>query len=147
MSALKKLLVAVDFAPPSVAALDWAIDLASQLGATVTVLHTVEMVIVGVPDGLVFPSPEDTAELMSRAERVLDATLAERRDRGVPLTGLVRQGVAWETIHEVAREIDADAIVVGTHGRKGLLHALLGSVAEKTIRTADRPVIVARRPV
>jgi len=144
MARVKRVLVGVDFEPPSLAALDWAIDLAGQVGASATVLHSYEIPVVGIPDGAFIASAEYAARLMTAADTALAAAIDARRGRGVDLTGLIRQGVAWETIHQVADEVSADLIVVGTHGRKGLAHALLGSVAEKTIRTAKRPVVVVR---
>jgi nucleotide-binding universal stress UspA family protein len=144
MASFKRFLVGVDFEPPSLAALDWAIELASQVGASITVLHTYEIPIVGIPDGAFIASAEYASKLMSAADEALAAAIGARQGRGVELTRLMRQGVAWETIHQAADEIDADLIVVGTHGRKGISHALLGSVAEKTIRTARRPVVVVR---
>ncbi len=144
MASFKRFLVGVDFEPPSLAALDWAIDLASQVGATITVLHTYEIPVVGIPDGAFIASAEYASKLMTAADVALAAAIGPRQGRGVELNRLMRQGVAWETIHEAADEVDADLIVVGTHGRKGISHALLGSVAEKTIRTARRPVVVVR---
>jgi nucleotide-binding universal stress UspA family protein len=146
MASLKKILVGVDFEQASLAALDWAIDLASQVGANITVLHAYDIPIVGIPDGAFIASAEYAAKLMTTADEALAAAIGARRDRGVELTSLLRQGVAWETIHQVADEVDAGLIVIGTHGRKGLAHALLGSIAEKTIRTAKRPVVVVRTP-
>jgi nucleotide-binding universal stress UspA family protein len=142
MASLKRILVAVDFDPPSFAALDWAIDLASQVGAGVTVLHANEIPIVGIPDGAFIATPEFAAALMTAGDKGLSDAIEPRRGRGVELTSLLRQGVPFETIHQVADEINAELIVVGTHGRKRLARALLGSIAEKTIRTATRPVVV-----
>jgi nucleotide-binding universal stress UspA family protein len=146
MRSFKPILVAVDFEPPSLAALDWAIDLASQIEANVVVLHVYDIPIVGIPDGAFIPSAQYVAKLLTTAEEALAATIGPRRDRGVELATLLRQGVAWETIHRVADELDAELIVVGTHGRKGLAHALVGSIAEKTMRIARRPVVVVRQP-
>jgi nucleotide-binding universal stress UspA family protein len=146
MAAFKTILVGADFEPPSLAALDWAIDLASRVGASVVVLHTCEIPVVGIPDGAFIASAEYAARLMNAADEALAAAIRPRQGRGVELTSLLRQGVPWETIHQVADDLDASLIVVGTHGRKGLSHALLGSVAEKTIRTARRPVVVVRAP-
>jgi nucleotide-binding universal stress UspA family protein len=142
MAALERILVAVDFEPPSLAALDWATNLASQLGATVTVLHALEIPVVGIPDGAFIASAEYAATILEAAEKALEAIIAPRRGRGVDLAGRLKQGVAWEAIHETADRLDADLIVVGTHGRQGLAHALLGSIAAKTVRTAKRPVVV-----
>jgi nucleotide-binding universal stress UspA family protein len=52
--------------------------------------------------------------------------------------------VAWEEINAVAEEIDADLVVIGTHGRRGLARALLGSVAEHVVRTGRRPIVTIR---
>jgi nucleotide-binding universal stress UspA family protein len=137
---IQEVLVGVDFEPPSLAALDWAIDLACQVGANITVLHAYEIPVVCIPDGAFIASAQYAAKLMTAAEEALAAAIGPRRGRGVELVSLLKQGVAWETIHQVADELDAGLIVVGTHGRKGLTHALLGSIAEKTIRTAKRHV-------
>jgi nucleotide-binding universal stress UspA family protein len=82
------------------------------------------------------------AALATAGEKGLSAAIEPRRGRGVELTSLLRQGAAFETIHQVADEINAGLIAVGTHGRKRLARALIGSIAEKTIRTATRPVVV-----
>jgi nucleotide-binding universal stress UspA family protein len=144
ITAFQRLLVAVDFEPPSLAALDWAIDLARQVGAAITVLHVYDIPVFGIPDGAFVESAESAIERVAAAEEGLAATIDPRRGRGVEITSLLRPGLAWDTIHEVADALDAALIVVGTHGRKGLSHLLLGSIAEKTIRTAKRPVVVVR---
>ena len=56
------------------------------------------------------------------------------------MDGVLREGIAWEEINKVAEELQVDLVVIGTHGRKGLARALLGSVAEKVVRTSHRPV-------
>ncbi|HEY2366326.1 MAG TPA: universal stress protein, partial [Polyangiaceae bacterium] len=70
----------------------------------------------------------------------LDA-MVERYKKDTRLDTIVRQGVPWEEVRSVAEEVDADMIVIGTHGRKGIARALLGSVAEKILRTSTRPVL------
>jgi nucleotide-binding universal stress UspA family protein len=62
------------------------------------------------------------------------------------MTAVLREGVAWEEVNSVAKEIDANLIVIGTHGRRGLARALLGSVAENVIRTSTVPVLVIHGP-
>ena len=144
MTPLKRILVGVDFEAPSFAALDWAIDLALQVGAKVTVLHTFEIPIVGIPDGAFVASAEHVSQLMETSQRSLAAAIEARSARGEELTSLLRDGVAWEEIHRVAEEVDAQLIAIGTHGRTGVARALLGSIAEKTIRSAKRPIVVVR---
>lgn len=147
MTSLDRILVALDFEPPSLAALDWAIELGARLRAKVTVLHTFEVPVVGILDSSLIAAPEHVAQALSAAEKQLSATLDPRRSRGVELDSLLRQGETSETIHAVADELDAGLIVVGTHGRKGISHALLGSMAEKTMRSARRPVVVVHAPM
>ena len=62
-------------------------------------------------------------------------------ERGVATRGVLKQGPTWQTIVETADEVGAGMIVMGTHGRHGLPRALLGSVAEKVVRTAHTPVL------
>ena len=137
----KRILVATDFSDTANAAFDYAVDLAKQLGAKVTAVHAYELPVYGFPNGALVASVEMTTRIMSAAQEALESACKVRANRGVDITPLVRQGVTWEEVHRVAEEIDADLIVIGTHGRRGLSRALLGSVAEKIIRTATRPVL------
>jgi nucleotide-binding universal stress UspA family protein len=146
MAALRRILLATDFTDTSSRALDWAIELAAPLGASITVMHAYEFPIVGFPDGALIATADLAARISDAARAALDATVEQRRGRGVPLDAILRQGVAWEEINAVADELDADLIVIGTHGRRGLARALLGSVAENVIRTARRPVTTLHGP-
>jgi nucleotide-binding universal stress UspA family protein len=137
----KRILVATDFSDASEVALDYAIGLAKALGAKITVFHSYELPIYGFPDGALIATAEMATAIMTGAQAGLDAMCKRREGSGVELTQVVRQGMASEDVHRVAEEVGADLIVIGTHGRKGLAHALLGSVAEKIIRTATRPVL------
>jgi len=138
----RRILVPIDFTDVSASALDWAIEFAASLGAAVTVMHSYSIPVVGFPDGALIPSAEMATGLGDAARKGLEAAVAQRRKPGgVPLDAVLREGEAWEEIQRVAEEMDADVIVVGTHGRHGLARALLGSVAEHVMRTAHRPVI------
>ncbi len=68
------------------------------------------------------------------------------KGRGVPLEVVLREGVAFEEINSLAESTRADLVVIGTHGRRGLARALLGSVAEKVIRTSSKPVVTIHGP-
>jgi nucleotide-binding universal stress UspA family protein len=144
MASLKRILVAIDFEPPSFAALDWAIDLASQVRVGVTVLHAWDIPIVGITDGTFIATPKLAAAITTAAQKGLADAVEPRQGRDVELTTLLRQGAPTEVIQQAADEVDAGLIVVGTHGRKGIAHALIGSIAERTIRTATRPVVIVR---
>lgn len=142
----KTILVATDFSETSDRALDYAIELAKLLGGGVTVLHAYELPVYGFPDGALVATVDMATRLMNAAQAALSQTCEARANKGVKLTPILRQGVPWEEVHAVAEEINADLIVIGTHGRKGLARALIGSVAEKLIRTATRPVLTIHGP-
>ncbi len=137
----RRILVPVDFTEVSTHALDWAIELAASVGASVTVLHSYAIPIIGFPDGALIPTPQVATDLGEAARVGLEAVVKERRGGKVPLETVLREGEAWEEIVNVADEMDADLIVIGTHGRHGLARALLGSVAEHVVRTSHRPVL------
>jgi nucleotide-binding universal stress UspA family protein len=142
----RRILVPIDFTEVSTHALDWGIELAASVGASVTVMHSYAIPIAGFPDGALVPTPSIAAALREGAQKALEAAVQGRRGGAVPLETVLREGEAWEAIVTVADEIDADLIVVGTHGRHGLARALLGSVAEHVVRTAHRPVLTLSVP-
>jgi nucleotide-binding universal stress UspA family protein len=146
MTELQRILVPTDFTETSDHALDWAIELAARLGAAVTVMHAYEIPVVGFPDGALIATADVASRIADASRTALDRTVEQHRGRGVPIDSVLRQGVAWEEIESVADELDADMIVIGTHGRRGLARALLGSVAENVVRTAHRPVLTLHGP-
>jgi nucleotide-binding universal stress UspA family protein len=144
MTELRRILVPTDFTETSDRALDWAMGIAARVGASVTVMHSYEIPIVGFPDGAIVATPEIASRIADASRAALESSVAQRSGRGVPLDTVLREGVAWEEINAVADAIDADLVVIGTHGRRGLARALLGSVAENVIRTAHRPIVTIR---
>ena len=146
MAAFRRILVATDFTDTSERAIDAALELSNRLGASLTVMHAYEIPVLGVPDGALIATPELAARLSEAARTALDAVLKRLEGRGVQVAAVLREGVAWEEIEHVADEIDADILVIGTHGRRGLARALLGSVAENVIRTSHRPVLTIHGP-
>src|SRR5579863_3433857 len=146
MAELRRFLVPTDFTETSERAIDWALDLAARLGASVTVMHSYEIPVLGFPDGALIASPEIAARIAEAARNALDRTVEKYEGRGVPLDTMLRDGVAYEEINAVAESIHADLIVIGTHGRRGIARALLGSVAENVIRTATKPVVAIHGP-
>jgi nucleotide-binding universal stress UspA family protein len=137
----RRILVPTDFTELSSRAVDWAIELAASVGASVTVMHAYSIPVVGFPDGALMPTAQVATDLGRAAQAGLNAAVEGRRNRGVPLETVLREGEAWEEIMSVADAIDADLIVIGSHGRHGLARFLLGSVAEHVIRTSHRPVL------
>lgn len=146
MAQFRKILVPVDFSETSNFALDYAIDMATKLGASVTVMHAFELPIYGFPDDALVASAEVAPGIVNGSTQALAATLADRKKSGVTLESALRQGPADKEIVDLARLAGADLIVMGTHGRRGLARALLGSVAEKVVRTAPCPVLTVHGP-
>ena len=145
---MKTLLLAHDFNATSELALDTAIELARKLSAKLVVAHVYSVPVYSFPEGSsLIPSAEDAARIADAAQRSLDQVLARRRDTsGVEISGVLRAGVPDEEICRLAEEIGADMIVIGTHGRGAVARALLGSVAQKVVRSAKVPVLSIRGP-
>jgi nucleotide-binding universal stress UspA family protein len=148
MGPIKQIVVATDFSDLADTVIAHALDLAKQLGASVTLVHAYEIPIYGFPDGVLVAPADLASRLGAAAQTELDGLAKRFGDRGVAITTVLRMGPAWDEINAVAEELNADVIVAGTHGRRGLARALLGSTAERLIRTAIRPVLVvhAARP-
>ncbi len=146
MADFKRFLVPTDFTETSEKAIEWALSLAEQLGSWVTLMHAYEIPIIGFPDGALVATADIATRIADVSRAGLETAVARRQGRKVKVDGILRDGVAWEEIDHVADEIDADLIVIGTHGRRGLARALLGSVAENVVRTAHRPILTIHGP-
>lgn len=141
---IERILVGTDFSEIAEHAVDQSVDLARQLGASLVVLHAYEPPVFNFPDGIVV-APQDTVQEVAKAatERLAEC-VARRRERQVPIESVLKMGIPWEEINSVAAHENADLIVVGTHGRRGFSRMLLGSVAERLLRNAVRPLLVVR---
>lgn len=141
----RNILVAIDLEPDSASAraVDLAIDLAKALGATLTLVNVHEFPAVAYPHAAVnFASLQ--ASVLEAAGGALVAFADSVRDRFPAAKSVLRRGRPWEEILAAAVDVDADLIVIGTHGRRGLSRALLGSVAEKVVRVSPVPVLTVR---
>ncbi len=142
---VRHILVPHDFSETGEHALTFALDLAQRLGARVTVLHVYEVPAFAFPE-----MPVETTDLTGQIERAsrsaLDGVVARAQRLGVEVRASLREGTVWSEIQAAAGEQKADLVVMGTHGRRGLSHALLGSVTEKVVRTAPCPVLTVRGP-
>jgi nucleotide-binding universal stress UspA family protein len=141
---LRRILVPHDFSDTAQHALAYALDLAEKLGARVTIVHAYE-VVYGFPESVQLTT-EMLSAVQSAARTALEALVARTQRPGVVVDAVLRQGPAWSEIDEVAKEAHVDLIVMGTHGRRGIARALLGSVAEKVVRTAPCPVLTVHGP-
>ena len=139
---IDQIVVGTDFSEVAESAVDYAVELAKQMGASLTVVHAYELPIYSLPDGAVVSSADAAQKITTAALARLDAAVEHLKGRGVTVKSALRMGAPWEELSAVAAEGGAGLIVVGTHGRRGFSHLMLGSVAERTVRTASRPVLV-----
>jgi nucleotide-binding universal stress UspA family protein len=148
-STFEHLLVGVDDSEPSDAAIGLAIDYAYQTKAELTFCAVVDTAtIVDRAATYGFEPAPIVDDANARAERVLVAAIAKVRHEHVRVRHtLFHSPNAVDGLLEAAEQAGSDAIVVGTHGRRGLRHMFLGSVAEGLARGSDRPVLVAHAHV
>jgi len=140
MLAFKKILVPVDFGPSSEEALHVAIDLAKKLGSELTIVHVWEVPAYAY-SGMEFSTIDLLNPARELAQKELDAKLETLRKEGTVAQGVLRCGRPWYELAAAIEELAPDLVVMGTHGRHGLARALLGSVAEKTVRHSTSPVL------
>jgi nucleotide-binding universal stress UspA family protein len=137
-----RILCPVDFSEFTAPALERAVQLANWFDARVVALYVLPFPVpagVGLP---YFPAPpESTKSLRQDAERHLAEVVAPFLGEGVPIETKVLEGDPWRVIREEAQGLPADLLVMGTHGRGGFEHLLLGSVTEKVLRVAPCPVL------
>jgi universal stress protein A len=139
-------LVPIDFSPYAEQALDYAIALAQKLQARVTLLHVIQPPLVAGADMGAWPSPAFVDELEAAITSDLEGYLTRVTAAGLVGEMTVVHGVPFQQILDTAKKRQVDLIIMGTHGRTGLSHVLLGSVTEKVVRLAPCPVLIARQP-
>lgn len=146
MIQINRILIPTDFSDHSANALRYGCVLAEKFSSEIYLLHVMQDLVAMIPEpGLAFPPPGDyMAELKVSA----DAALAKLPDPDWGVTAEIvrdtRQGPPFLEILRYARAKECDLIVMGTHGRSGLAHMLMGSVAEKVVRKAACPVLTVR---
>jgi nucleotide-binding universal stress UspA family protein len=147
---LKTILVPVDFSETSNRALDQAVGLARRLGATIILLLVVEPADFVLPGELYGPAV-DLAPLLQAQRRSgrtrLQGLKAKVDDAGVTCVLSLRTGAPEQVIVQEAKKRKADLIVMGTHGRTGISHLVMGSVAERVVRTSGCPVLTVHGTV
>jgi universal stress protein A len=137
---ISTILIPVDFTDYSKVALSFAVSLSRTMPSRLVVLHVVDFYLAGAIDPR-FDYIELTDELRQEAVEKLNK-LVKRLGRAARVQVQLRQGRAWKTICDTARDAKADFIVMGTHGATGLAHVFLGSTAEKVVRHAPCAVLV-----
>jgi universal stress protein A len=132
---LKSILVPLDFSEASLKSLQYAVPLAKQFGAKLTLLHVLKAPVR-------FADSKYLASLGHHQLTVIEKRLEGMIPSDIPVETAVRQNFVAEGILEVAREIDADLIITTTHGYSGMKHLLMRNTAENLVRQAPCPVLV-----
>jgi len=135
------ILLATDGSPPSRAATEHAVALAETFGASLHAVSVVDTMAIASLD-------QGSAAVEEALEREADDALDWARERaeagGVSIETEVRYGSPHREIVDAVEDVGADAVVLGTHGRRGLDHFLMGSVAERVVRASPVPVLTVR---
>jgi len=142
---VQRILVPMDFSDTARKALQYAVPFAVAFEAEVVVVHVLQP--FSIPPEIGYAPPQwavTQRELMESAREGLDTLCVREISARARSEVLVREGVPWQEIVAAAREHKADLIILATHGRTGLKHALLGSVTERVVRHAPCPVLVVR---
>jgi nucleotide-binding universal stress UspA family protein len=136
---LRRVLCPTDLSAGADRALGEALAQAQAFGSEVHVLHVIDL------PAYVTRQPDLASELERMVNQEVHALVMRHREAGARITEIIRHGAAGEVIATVADELDVDAILLPTHGRAGAARFFLGSVAERLIRAANRPVWTFRR--
>jgi universal stress protein A len=145
---IRRILVPIDFSPTSDQALHYAAALAEEFGASLKIVHVIEDRLMTGPwpaEVYLGELPKLREDLVKDAERRMVTCLESLTAKNIAATGEVLIGGPSHVILEQASTSAVDLIVMGTHGRTGITHLLIGSVAERIIRHAPCPVFVVRQ--
>lgn len=136
-SDFKHILVATDFGEHAARAVDVALGLAEKFDAQLTLLHAHYIAPPAYDVGVAWP----VEALAGAAQKALDETLAKAKQRYPKCEATLEVGYPSDVVVRTAKQRGCDLIVIGTHGRRGVSRMVLGSVAEKVVRTAPVPVL------
>lgn len=145
MSVWKNILLATDFSESAEPALALALQLTRDSGAALTLVHTWELPAYAYP-GLGFAPADVLTGIESAARSQLEELLGRVRKEVPHAKAVLCRGFAADEIVREAERSKSDLIVIGTHGRRGVAHVVLGSVAERVVRTSPVPVLTVRPP-
>lgn len=149
MNIPRRILVGTDFSDPSKEALDYALVLAKQFGAELYLLHAFEEPVY-VPGMTSLAGPQTVEwvhHFRERERKRLETLAGEIREQGVQVHPVLREGSPIREIPKAAEELQADLIVLGTHGRTGFDHLMMGSVAERVAHRAACNVFLVKPKV
>ena len=145
---IKRILCPIDFSDSADHAMRYASALSETFGAELTLLHVVAPVVAALPGETALPDTlqADIDELTDACRNRLEQTVGKLAASGLTVQHKVLNGVPFIEIIRYARDAETDLIVMGTHGRTGLGHLLIGSVAERVVRKSPCPVLTVKHP-
>jgi nucleotide-binding universal stress UspA family protein len=147
MLSIRRILFPTDFSEPAEYAWPYAMTFAQEFGAEVHLVHVVTPPPRLTEAYAVDFDPERTVQsLTAEASAAMDQQVEAAKSRSLIFRREVRVGVDFREIIDYAAKQDIDLIVMATHGRTGLAHVLLGSVAEKVVRKSPCPVLTIKHP-
>ncbi len=145
MSTFNKIMVPTDFSVHAKEAARMGIELAKRFEAQLYFLHVFQSVAYVLPEGYMLYSAPQLAEILDDLDKMIAAEKSDALRAGVRhAEAELVEGVPATEIVRFASDKGCDLIVMGTHGRTGVKHALLGSIAEKVVRGAYCPVLIVR---
>ena len=144
MISWKQILVPIDFGEASLHALEVAMDLAKTFQGAITIVHAWESPFAAY-SGIQFGAIDDRTPFLDAAEAQLADAVAHAR-KHFDTTAILCRGVAWQEILGLVEQRKPDLVVMGTHGRRGIGRFMLGSVAERIVRTSPVPVLTVGTP-
>lgn len=144
MFKIKNILLPTDFSKISLSAAEYAVVLAEHFGAKIHLLHVLDKTPPILAIRALDLSKEKIIESIEKdAKMSLQECLAKiNHNKDIEIHLVIRKGVDYEEIIKFAKDKKIDVIVIATHGRTGILHTLMGSVAEKVVRYSKTPVLV-----
>ncbi|OHB82403.1 MAG: hypothetical protein A3J73_02540 [Planctomycetes bacterium RIFCSPHIGHO2_02_FULL_38_41] len=146
MISIKNILCPIDYSVYSEKALKYAIEFAEKYNAKLYLMHVLDIRIYDITDPELYNVNVIDKETINKLRERLHKCISEDTRKNIEVETIVIEGVPFAEIIKKAREYKVDLIVLGTHGRTGLSHAIMGSVAEKVVRKAPCPVLTIRHP-
>jgi nucleotide-binding universal stress UspA family protein len=143
--AFTRILVPTDFSPNAKEAACMAVDVAKRYDASLCFIHVFQSVAYLLPEGFVMQNTVQLPDILGDLEKRVRSEKADAERGGVQrVEAELVEGVPATEIVRYAKDKRCDLIVMGTHGRTGITHALMGSIAEKVVRTSECPVLTLR---
>lgn len=144
---VQRILVPIDFSEHAEPVIDWAAHLAEEHGSEVVLLHAYHVPVeFQQAEGAYLPAEFWTA-VQDDSRRSLERYGDRLRARGIPVQEVTREGYPATVIEDEVERQSADLVVIGSHGRSGLRHLLLGSIAERVVQKVRCPVLTVKRPL